>query len=436
MNKNEMKKIMELYSDEEYEYQENRYSQLLENFRRHFPENNISFFSSPGRTELGGNHTDHNHGRVLAAAVNLDTVAAAAPVTGSTVSIFSDGYPPLSVDISCTDKIKEEEGRTEALVRGIADAFSKRGLKTGGFNAVVTSDVPPGSGLSSSASIEMLICSIFNTFFNDSSQPVVECARISKYAENEYFNKPSGLMDQTACGYGGIISIDFREEGNEVIEPLNFSFKEHGYILAVIKTDSSHADLTFDYSSITEEMGNIAGYFGKSVLREVDENDFYRNIDKLRKQAGGRAVLRAAHFFKENRRVDIMKNALKENCIERYLETAGESGNSSYKYLQNVYSASALQDQATSLAIMLTEDFLSSCPDKEKSRFSHCQGVCRIHGGGFAGTVQAYIPSGCFDNYRNLIEDVFGKDSVIPVKIRNIPGGLVFSQPDSSTTEI
>lgn len=415
MNNRDMKLILKIYSNDEYNYQEKRYSDLIKKYSEHFNESEISFFSSPGRTELGGNHTDHNHGKVLAAAVNLDTIAAASPNNTDMVNIFSEGYAPLSVDISTLEKKKDEEESTESIVRGIASGFKNRDLQTGGFDAVITSDVPPGSGLSSSASFEMLITYIFSTFFNNRSVSIIDSARISKYAENVYFNKPSGLMDQTACGYGGIISIDFRKEGDEIIEPVNFSFKDHGYVLTVIKTDSDHADLTEEYSSITEEMGKVASFFGNNVLREVDEKEFYLKIPQLRKRAGGRAVLRAIHFFNENKKVDAMKIQLKENNIEGFLKTSEDSGNSSFKYLQNVYSTAVPQDQATSLAISLTENFLLMCKKG---------GACRIHGGGFAGTVQAYIPTGCFDKYKTYIEAVFGKDSAVPLKIRNTPGGF------------
>ena len=422
MNSITIEKIMDLYSSAEYEYQEKRYTELIERYKNHFRETEIGLFSSPGRTELGGNHTDHNHGKILAAAVNLDTIAAAAPSGNSIVSVYSKGYQPLRIDISRTEKKADEEGKTEALVRGIAAAFKSRGLKAEGFNAVVSSDVPPGSGLSSSASIEMLIAYIFNYFFNSNTVSIPDCARISKYAENEYFNKPSGLMDQTACGYGGIISIDFKEEGKEIIDPVFFSFSDYGYILAVIKTDSDHADLTDEYSSITDEMGKAASFFGKKVLREVDENDFLKNIPALREAAGGRAVLRAAHFFNENNKVDVMINALKTGSIEKYLDTVKESGNSSFKYLQNVYAASAFKDQATSVALMMTENFL-----EKYSKDNRKTGACRIHGGGFAGTIQAYIPAECFDRYKTFIESVFGKDSAAPLKIRNKCGGFTCS---------
>ena len=457
MNENNIKSVLGIYSPDEHAYQEERYSELIRNYRKHFYDKEISFFSSPGRTELGGNHTDHNHGKVLAAAVNLDTIAAASPNMSSTVTVYSEGYPELSIDISDTEKKDSEEGTTEALVRGIAAGFKKRGLKTGGFNAAVSSNVPPGSGLSSSASIEMLITYIFSTFYNENSVSIIECARISRFAENVYFNKPSGLMDQTACGYGGIISIDFRNEGNEIIDPINFSFNDHGYILTVIKTDSSHADLTYEYSSITEEMGKVSSFFGKSVLREVDEEEFFHNIPELRKKAGGRAVIRAIHFFNENRKVDIMKEALKKECISKYLETAAASGDSSFKYLQNVYSSRVPEDQATSIALSLTENFLSklradaehsskiindnkiitegsnenfsgnTALDTSDRQQTTAIGACRIHGGGFAGTVQAYIPSEYFDDYKKYIESVFGKDTVVPLKIRNTAGGFTGS---------
>ena len=419
MNSTEMKEIMKIYSNDEFEYQENRYSKLIENFRNHFTDTEFSLFSSPGRTELGGNHTDHNHGKVLAAAVNLDTIAAAQVSGNSIVSIFSEGYAPISIDICRTEIIKEEECKTEALIRGIAEAFRSKGFKAEGFNAVVSSDVPPGSGLSSSASIEMMITYIFNYFFNSNKVSIPDCARMSKFAENVYFNKPSGLMDQTACGYGGIISIDFKDEGNEIIDPVNFSFADHGYVLTVIKTDSDHADLTEEYSSITDDMRNAASFFGKKVLRDVDESEFFKELPQLRKAAGGRAVIRAMHFFNENRKVDLMINELKKNCMENYLETVKESGNSSFKYLQNVYAASVPQDQATSIAIMLTENFL-----EKNSNTGQKSGACRIHGGGFAGTVQAYIPADLFGSYKTYIESVFGKGSAVPLRIRNICGGF------------
>ena len=265
----------------------------------------------------------------------------------------------------------------------------------------------------------MLIAYIFSYFFNNNTVSIPDCARISKYAENVYFSKPSGLMDQTSCGFGGIISIDFKDEGNEIIDPVNFSFADHGYILTVVKTDSDHADLTEDYSSITSDMANAASFFGKKVLREVDEAEFYANIPMLRKKAGGRAVLRAAHFFNENRKVDMMISQLKKNCMKSYLRTVKESGDSSYKYLQNVYSPSVPQDQATSIAIMMTENFLAGC-----SSTGQYTGACRIHGGGFAGTIQAYIPADCFTDYKAYIESVFGKNSASALKIRNISGGF------------
>ena len=371
-------------------------------------------FSTSGRTELGGNHTDHNLGKVLAGSINLDTIAAVHTVGGNTVSFASEGYPAISVDISDLDVHEDLFGTTEALIRGVAAAMAKRGGKTGGFCANVSSSVFKGSGLSSSAAVEVLVGTIFNSLFNDDRFSTTELAIMGQEAENIHFGKPSGLMDQVACANGGIVGIDFKDPAKPVITPIEIDFADFGYNLVITTTGGNHADLTADYASIPSEMRTVARYFGKKVLRDVDPQQFLSQIGDLRKAVGNdRAVLRASHYFQENYRVDCMISALRDRDFGRYLSLVRSSGDSSFRYLQNIYSPKAAGEQGISLALAMTEMFLKN------------EGAFRVQGGGFAGTIEAYIPLEKTGAYFSHMETLFGKGCCTILAIRNLPTARV-----------
>lgn len=391
-----------------------RLQSLIGQHEKLFGTSPDAVFSTSGRTELAGNHTDHNNGKVLAGAINLDTIAAVHETMDYEISIISEGYSPIQIDVSDLNPHKEEEGKTESLIRGVAAAIVDRGGCIGGFCANVSSTVLKGSGLSSSASFEVLIATIFNEMFNDSRFSTTELAIMGQEAENKYFGKPSGLMDQVACANGGIVMIDFKDNANPIIKPIKVDFSEYGYNLVIVNTGGNHADLTQDYASIPTDMKKVASFFGKPVLRDVEPTVFFDNIKAVREKLGDdRAVLRAWHYFKENERVDKMLAALESKDFVKYLSYISESGNSSYKYLQNIYSPSAFDQQGISMAYALTENFLSSsCNGK---------GACRIQGGGFAGTLEAYIPTDKTDDYYRYMEKVFGEGCCTTLAIRNKP---------------
>ena len=359
----------------------------------------LALYSAPGRTELGGNHTDHQRGCVLAASVSLDLMAAAAPNGTSTVVLKSEGYDILRIDIADETVHPEEINQTASLIRGIAAAIRQRGFQPQGFNACVISDVPGGSGLSSSAAFETLIGVIFNHMFCANALNPVEIAKIGQYAENVYFGKPCGLMDQMACSVGGAIAIDFEQKEDPVITKIPFSFADSGYQLCIIDSGADHADLTEDYAAVPAEMKSVAKYFGKEVLREVPEDQFRKEIASLRKACGDRAVLRASHFYKENDRVKTETEALFAGDFQTYLKTAEESGQSSFMYLQNVYSSRFPEQQAVAVALMTAGHLLAG------------KGMCRVHGGGFAGTIQAFVPTEDAEEFRRNMDSVLGEGS-------------------------
>jgi len=411
-------RLIELYGNNSsvINYQDKKYSNLNSKFEKFFSDKELLFISTPGRTELSGNHTDHNNGIVLAASINLDSVAACAVNSINTISIYSEGYDELiEVDLNFLNPNKNEEGTTSALVRGIASRFKDLGYKIGGFNAVITSDVLQGSGLSSSASIEVLIGTILNALYNDSRIPPEIIAQIGQYSENLFFGKPCGLMDQMACAIGGIIKIDFADSINPYFEKIDFSFHEFGYQLLVVDCGESHDNLTDEYASIPTEMKSVAMDFGKDVLREINSDSFNKNIGKLRNIGNDRAVLRAMHFFKENERVEQQYHALKTKNITEFLNLVTESGNSSFKYLQNIYPTSNLGGQPLSLALAITEEFISNIGS----------GACRVHGGGFAGTIQVFLPINSVADYTEIVDSVFGKNSVKLLEIREF-GSYIF----------
>lgn len=400
--------LQKLYGNEIYSIQKKRYLSLLEKFSNKFAEREIRIISSPGRTELGGNHTDHNHGRVLAASIQLDSLAVVSSCIENVVTIYSEGFSQaFSVHLDKLDVKEEGEDSTTSLIRGIVSIFKTNGKNIGGFNAYMASDVFIGSGLSSSASIEILLGKILSVLFNKDSVDSVELARIGQKAENVFLEKPCGLMDQVACAYGGIVAIDFKDTSTPVIEQINYSFEDNGYHLLVIDTGGDHADLTDDYAAIPEEMKSVAAFFGEKVCRFVNKDDFMKKIPELSETLGDRAVLRALHFFNEDERVVKMKETLQKNDLHSYLNIVQESGDSSYKFLQNVFTSKHISDQKISLAIALTESY---------ENFS---GAVRVHGGGFAGTVQVYVKNEDYYEYKEYIEQFFGNQSVTQLKIRN-----------------
>ena len=375
-------------------------------FEKAFGSKPERYFSAPGRTELSGNHTDHQHGRVLAGAVNLD-MQAAVRVTGTdTVRILSQGYPMCQVDIRELKPRQDEINTTPALIRGVAARFAQLGCELRGFDAYMESTVLPGSGLSSSAAFEVLIGTIINHLFfrGQASQP--EIAMIGQYAENVFFGKPCGLMDQMASAVGGMVSIDFADPEKPVIQKVDFDFAACGHALCIIDTRASHADLTDEYAAIPTELKAVCAYFGKQVLREVDEQAFFAALPRLREQCGDRAVLRAIHFFRENARVPRQVAALQQGDFAEYLRLMKESGRSSYMYLQNVIPAGYTEKQDVAVALALCEQYLGD------------QGGYRVHGGGFAGTVQAFVPFALLETFRTGIDSVLGAGACHVLSIR------------------
>lgn len=392
------------------DYQTNRYQNLIELYSNIYNYNKeLSIISTPGRTEIIGNHTDHNGGKVIAASINLDTVIAYTQAENE-VKLKSDQYEEIfHVDLSNLDPIEKEKGTTSSLIRGIAAGFVKHGYKIGGFYGVLTSDVKLGSGLSSSASVEVTIGSVFNQLYNDNQISPSMIAKIGQFAENKYFGKPCGLMDQMVCAVGGIVSIDFKDPNNPKVEKINYDFESQGYKLLIVDTGENHEDLTNDYASIPKEMKSVADFFEKEVCRGIDLDTLLSHTKDLRNNVGDRAILRAFHFLNENERVTKLVDALNKNNFTNFLHLINESGNSSFKWLQNIYSITNVKEQSVSLSLALTEKFI-----EEKNA-----GACRVHGGGFAGTIQVFLPGKYVEEYKNYIESVLGKDKVLVLSIRS-----------------
>ena len=371
------------------------------------------YFSAPGRTEIGGNHTDHQRGRVLAAAVNLDTVAAVRVNGTDTIRILSQGYPLCQVNLTELTPVESEINTTPALIRGVAARFAQLGCKVEGFDAYCESTVLPGSGLSSSAAYEVLIGTIINHLFFDCRVTQAEVAQIGQYAENVFFGKPCGLMDQTASAVGNLVSIDFFDKEHPVITPVNFDFSACGHALCIIDTRASHADLTDEYAAIPNEIKAVCAWFGKEVLSQIDEGDFYRAIPALREHCGDRAVLRAVHFYQDNARVPRQVAALERGDFDTFLTLVKQSGYSSYMYLQNVIPAGYTAHQDVAVALALCEHYLAG------------RGAYRVHGGGFAGTVQAFVPNDLLDAFVAGIDGVLGEGACHVLSIRP-QGGVEF----------
>ena len=366
----------------------------------------IYHFPAPGRTEIGGNHTDHQHGCVIAAAVDMTTTAEVTLNGTNVIRVDSEGYKPVKIDLNDLSVKESEKNTTAALIRGVAAAFAQRGYKLAGFDAKVKSTVLPGSGLSSSAAFEVLIGRILNGLFADNVISDIEIAQIGQYAENVYYGKPSGLMDQMASSVGGLVFIDFNDPKMPIVEKVDYDFAHSGYTLCTIDSGADHADLTDEYAAMPIEMKKVAKFFGKEVLREVDEQEFYAKIAEIRKETGDRAVLRAIHFFNENRRVQMQVRALKNDNFDAFLHYVNESGLASWTLLQNVLPLGAVQHQDMALTISLFQQLLDG------------HGAVRVHGGGFAGTVLAFVPNEKFEQFKNAIDSAIGSGRTQKLHIR------------------
>ena len=406
--------LTNLYGADMLEVQKERYNKAVAAFEALYGEADVSVFTVAGRSEISGNHTDHNHGCVIAASINLDIIAVAAKTDDGIVRIKREGFPEDVVALT-DDKVDEGKCFTSgAIIAGVAKGFANAGFSVGGYQAYTTSNVLKGSGLSSSAAFEDMVGNIFNYFYNDGKIDNAEIAKISQYAENVYFGKPCGLMDQVACAVGGFVAIDFADPKKPVIEKMDFDLTSHGYSLCIVNTGGNHADLNEDYASVPAEMKAVAAHFGKPVLREVTMEELISAIPALREKCGDRAILRAYHFICENSRVKQQTAALQAGDLDAFFGGVLSSGNSSFKYLQNVYTTKNVAEQGLSLALALAESYLS---DKH--------GAWRVHGGGFAGTIQAYVRNEDVAGYRALMDGAFGEGACIVLKVRAVGAGKV-----------
>lgn len=397
-----------LYGEAAVDANIERYQNLVKSFQKKFAEEDVTLFSSPGRTEISGNHTDHNHGKVLAGSINLDCVGVAAKNNSSKVHIISETFnQSFIIDLNDLSPSEKKAGTID-LVKGLLQGFKESGYEVGGFNAYITSNVISAAGVSSSASFEMLLCSILNTFFNEGRMDTVAYAHIGKYSENVYWDKASGLLDQMACAVGGLITIDFLEPASPVVEKIDFDFSSQNHSLIIVNTGKGHADLSADYSSVPIEMKKVAEFFGKEVCAEITEEEVIGHLAEVREYAGDRSVLRALHFFEENKRVEAEVKALKEGRFSDFLNNITASGNSSWKWLQNCFTNSAYQEQGITVALALTELFIAG-----KQR-----GACRVHGGGFAGVIMAMLPNDLVEEYVAYIEKALGEGNAYRMSIR------------------
>lgn len=401
-----------LYKEEALARQEKRYRNAVKAYRKYFSSDGraIRIFSAPGRTEVGGNHTDHNCGKVLAASVDLDIVAVVEPLDEPVAVVKSEGFDENRILLNELEPREDEKNTANALLRGVAKGFAARGFSIGGFKAYTVSDVLKGSGLSSSAAFEVLIGTIFSYLYNFGKVGAIKIAQIAQFAENVYFGKPSGLMDQMACSVGGFVAIDFKDSESPIIENIKVDFQSFGHALCIVDTKGDHADLTDEYAAIPHEMKAIAEYFSVDSLRQLCKQDMILNINALRTKFGDRAVLRALHFFEENKRVDKLVNALKRDDFQAFLDSINESGNSSYKYLQNVICPNRIKHQELGIGLNIAEFALGR------------KGASRVHGGGFAGTIQAFVPFELLQEFKMELEKVFGTDSCHVLRIRPIGG--------------
>lgn len=409
-----LKKLYPRFEEDADKYK-NRISSLLESYREHFGDTEeIHLFSAPGRIEVGGNHTDHQHGNVLAAAIDRDMLAAAALNGSDRIRVFSIGYGGLEIGLDDLEPREDEKESTASLVRGVTAEIKKAGYAVQGFNVCITSDVPGGSGISSSAAFEVLIGSVLNGLFCGNELSPVTLAKIGQYAEQHFFGKPSGLMDQTASAVGGFVAIDFKDTAAPVIRAISPDKLAEAYSIFVIDTGSAHADLSNVYAGIPIEMRKAAAFFGKEVLREVDEEEFWKQIAQVRKQTGDRAVLRAVHYFEENQRAVDEAAALEQNDIDGFLQVVKSSANSSFIHLQNVIISGQTEHQDVAYALAVAEHALAG------------RGAVRVHGGGFAGTILAFVPADAADAFRKSVEDRLFPGACTRMSIRPIGCAQVF----------
>lgn len=405
--------LNDIYADTNLlDYQRERYVKAINKYVSLYGDTDVEIYSAPGRSEVGGNHTDHQHGCVLAAAVNLDAIAVVGRVDNK-IKVLSDDFDIAPINLEDLEIKKAEEGTSEALIRGVCARLKELGYNVGGFNAFITSDVLMGAGLSSSAAFETIIGTIISGLYNDMTIDPVVIAQVGQYAENVYFGKPCGLMDQCASSVGSLINIDFNDVAKPIVNKVDVDFSKFGHSLCIVDTKGSHADLTDEYAAIPMEMKKVANYFGKEFLREVDEEDFFNDIAGARKACQDRAVLRAIHLFEENKRVNQEVKALNNSDFETFKKVVKESGDSSYKFLQNVYANCDVQNQSVSIGLAMSEKIIGR------------NGVCRVHGGGFAGTIQAFVKDEFVTAYKTEIERVFGKGSCHVLKVRKYGGKKV-----------
>lgn len=383
----------------------------LEKYESLYGESEVAVFSAPGRSEVGGNHTDHQHGEILAASINLDAIAITKKTEDALVKVVSGRYDEIVIDTKDITLKEEEKGSTIALIKGVLAGAKNRGYCIGGFQAYITSDVLIGAGLSSSAAFETVIGTIISYLYNDGNIDAVTNAMIGQYAENVYFGKPCGLMDQMACSVGSLVHVDFADPQTPAVEKVVLDLNEYGYSLCITDTLGSHADLTADYAAVPEEMKRVAQYFGKDVLLHVSMEDIVKNMSAIRQQCGDRAVLRAIHFINENARVRQEVEAIQSKRIDEFFRLVQASGDSSFKYLQNVFTTNDVQHQNVSLALAMSESVLKDGA-----------GVCRVHGGGFAGTIQAFVKNEVVDEYLVRMNTIFGQGACSVLKIRKYGG--------------
>lgn len=406
--------LIKLYGKKMLSAQQERYAKAEKAFEELFgTTENLMIFSASGRTEVGGNHTDHNRGKVLAAAVGLDVIAFVVPTDDGIITVKSEGFPQDTVDTADLSVKEEDKNTSAALIRGVADGLKKDGFNIGGFKAYTTSNVLKGSGISSSAAFEVLIGTILSHLYNDGKVTAVKIAQIAQYAENAHFGKPSGLMDQMASSVGGFIEIDFADTANPVIDAISYNFAESGHSLCIVDTKGSHANLTPEYAAIPVEMKSVAQFFGKSELRDISREQLWENVAEVRKACGDRAVSRAFHFFDENERVDREADALRNGNLDAFLNEVKASGNSSFKYLQNIFATVDPKEQGVVLGLYTAERILND------------RGACRVHGGGFAGTIQAFVPNDLLDTFITEMEHLFGEGSCYNLYIRPVGGTKV-----------
>ena len=404
-------KLFDIYVDEtQIDYQRKRYVNAINEYEMVFGTDEIEIFSAPGRSEIAGNHTDHQRGEVLVAAVNVDAIAIVRKTDKKEVQLVSEGYSKMTISLDDLEAKKEEAGTTLSLVKGVLSELKLRGYKIGGFHAYVTSDVLIGAGISSSAAFETLIGTIVSGLYNAMEIPAVEIAMIGQKAENQYFGKPCGMMDQMASSVGNLVHIDFVDDKNPVIRKVACDFDTFGYSLCITDTKSSHADCTAEYAAVPAEMKAVAAVFGKEVLRQVSKEEILGNIGKIREAAGDRGTLRALHFVMENERVKQAVAALDEGEFENFLKCIKASGDSSFKYLQNVYMNTDIWHQNVSVALALSDVVLAD------------NGVSRVHGGGFAGTIQAFVKNDFVKTYQTYMDSVLGEGACKVFKIRKFGG--------------